>query len=153
MAWALGMARWEDTGPFSSSPSPGASHQSGTMPCASSLRMGSLQAHSTPAAGAGCRSPPHAAHGAPGHSPDLQKAGKQQRVPVMGNTHIWILLQQGGLREKERAGRGVRQREQKREQNKGGFISVGYQTAQGGEPMGTCSPSNTFLAPLLGAGC
>lgn len=61
MDWALGMAKWEDTGPFSTSPGPGANHSPGTIPCASSLRMGSLQAHTAPSAEAGCRSPPHAA--------------------------------------------------------------------------------------------
>lgn len=51
-------------------------------------------------------SPSPCCTGAPAHSLHLPKAVKQQRVPVMGNTHIWILLQQDGLRERERAGSG-----------------------------------------------
>lgn len=67
----------------------------------------------------------------------------------MGNTHIWILLQQDGLREKERARSGGETERTEQEE----VYLIGYQTAQGGEPMGMCSPTNAFLAPLLGAGC
>ena len=92
--------------PPSAIPSPGANRHSATVPFASSLGMASLQTSASPSAGAGYGSPSPCCTGAPGRSLRLPKAMKQQRVPVMGNTHIWILPQQDGLRERERAGSG-----------------------------------------------
>lgn len=96
------LARRRTLVPPSTIPSPGANCDSATIPFASSLGTASP----SPSAGAGYRSPSPCCTGAPGCSLCLPKAMKQQRVPVMGNTHIWILPQQDGLRERERAGSG-----------------------------------------------